>query len=101
MRSLQASGAENPNRVVVSVQGIDRVGIVAEVTRVLAEARANLTDISQSVLHNDLFVMVAMADLAEVNDFEALNTALTAAGERLGVEVRLQREQIFRAMHRV
>jgi ACT domain-containing protein len=92
----------NPNRVVVSVQGIDRVGIVAEVARVLAEGQANLTDISQSILHDDLFVMVAMANLSEDGDsFEALNDALTAAGTRLGVEIRLQREQIFRAMHRV
>jgi len=101
MSTLKTPETDNPNRVVVSVQGIDRLGIVAEVARVLAEARANLTDISQSVLHDDLFVMVAMADLAEANDFEALNLALNDAGKRLGVEIRLQREQIFRAMHRV
>ncbi len=93
---------QTENRVVVTVQGIDRVGIVAEVARVLAEGKANLTDISQSILHDDLFVMTAMATLADGGDsFETLNAALTAAGERLGVEIRLQREDIFRAMHRV
>ncbi len=93
---------QTANRVVVTVQGIDRVGIVAEVARVLAEGRANLTDISQSILHDDLFVMTAMATLGDDGDsFDALSSALTAAGKRLGVEVRLQREDIFRAMHRV
>ncbi len=97
-----STNAALSGRVVVTVQGIDRVGIVAEVARVLADGQANLTDISQSILHDDLFIMTAMATLA--NDgasFDALSDALAAAGERLGVDVRLQREEIFRAMHRV
>lgn len=89
-------------RVVVTVQGIDRVGIVAEVARVLAEGKANLTDISQSVLRDDLFVMVAVADLAENGaGFDELSAALAASAATLGVDIRLQREEIFRAMHRV
>lgn len=89
-------------RVVVTVQGIDRVGIVAEVARVLAAARANLTDISQSVLQGDLFVMVAVADLAENGaSFDELSASLAESATTLGVDIRLQREEIFRAMHRV
>jgi len=92
----------NGGRIVVTVQGVDRTGIVAEVTRVLYEAGANLTDISQSVLHGDLFVMVAVADLnPQGTAFDGVNTALDAVATALGVQIRLQREEIFHAMHRV
>jgi len=89
-------------RVVVTVQGVDRVGIVADVTRVLADAGANLVDIDQSVLRDDLFVMVAVADLAEDGTpFDVLRGQLDALSERIGVQIQIQREEIFRAMHRV
>ena len=89
-------------RVVVTVQGVDRVGIVADVTRVLADAGANLVDIDQSVLRGDLFVMVAVADLApDGTPFATLRGQLEDLGERIGVGIAIQREEIFRAMHRV
>ncbi|MDH4228439.1 MAG: ACT domain-containing protein [Nitrospirota bacterium] len=89
-------------RIVVTVQGVDQVGIVARVTTLLAECRANLTDISQSVLGGDLFVMVAVADLLpDGASFENLSDHMAALAESLGVEIRVQREEIFRAMHRV
>jgi ACT domain-containing protein len=90
------------DRVVVTVQGVDRVGIVARVTGVLAEARANLVDISQSVLGGQLFVMVAVAELdPEGPPFDTLRARLEELGGELGVQVHIQREDIFRAMHRV
>jgi ACT domain-containing protein len=89
-------------RVVVTVQGVDRVGIVADVTRVLADAGANLVDIDQSVLRGDLFVMVAVADLAGSGPpFAELRERLDTLGGRIGVRIEIQREEIFRAMHRV
>jgi ACT domain-containing protein len=89
-------------RVVVTVQGVDRVGIVARVTAVLAEARANLVDIAQSVLGGDLFVMVAVAELdPDGPPFDTLRTRLEELDGELGVQIHIQREEIFRAMHRV
>lgn len=89
-------------RVVVTVQGVDRVGIVARVTGVLADGQANLVDISQTVLRGDLFAMVAVADLAPQGaSFEALKDRLDALANELGVQISIQREEIFRAMHRV
>jgi len=94
--------SEPGRRVVVTVQGVDRVGIVARVTGVLAEARANLVDIAQSVLGGSHFVMVAVADLdPDGAPFDALRARLDAVGEELGVQVHVQREEIFRAMHRI
>jgi ACT domain-containing protein len=89
-------------RVVVTVQGVDRVGIVARVTAVLAEARANLVDIAQSVLGGNLFVMVAVAELdPDGPPFDTLRTRLEELSGELGVQIHIQREEIFRAMHRV
>lgn len=98
-----AGAAGGPaNRVVVTVQGVDRVGIVARVTGVLAEARANLVDIDQSVLGGNLFVMVALAELdPDGPDLDDLRGRLEAVAGELGVQAHIQREEIFRAMHRV
>lgn len=96
------SNDNGAGRIVVTVQGIDRTGIVARVTTALAEARANLTDISQSVLHGNLFVMVAVAHLAPDGlSFDELRTRLAGIGEEMGIQVHVQREEIFHAMHRV
>ena len=103
MSGVNVPEASEPGRrVVVTVQGVDRVGIVARVTGVLAEARANLVDIAQSVLGGHLFVMVAVADLdPEGPPFDALRARLDALASDLGVQIHIQREAIFRAMHRV
>jgi len=86
----------------VTVQGVDRVGIVARVTGVLAEARANLVDIAQSVLGGNLFVMVAVAELdPDGPAFDTLRTRLELLSGEMGVQIHIQREEIFRAMHRV
>lgn len=99
---MSTEGSETAGRVVVTVQGVDRVGIVARVTGILAEARANLVDIAQSVLGGDLFVMVAVADMdPEGPAFDTLRARLDGLGEELGVQIHIQREDIFRAMHRV
>lgn len=100
---MNKKDAENPaGRIVVTVQGVDKVGIVSRVTGVLADAHANLIDISQTVLRGDLFAMVAVADLStDSPPFDTIRTRLAALGEEIGVEIRVQREDIFRAMHRV
>lgn len=96
------AAASPAGRIVVTVQGVDRVGIVARVTAVLADAEANLIDISQTILGGDLFAMVAVADLSpDGGPFDTVRTKLTALGEEIGVEIRVQREEIFRAMHRI
>ena len=55
--------AESSNRVIVTVVGHDRTGIIAETSRVLADAGVNIVDISQTLM-GEFFVMIMMADLA-------------------------------------
>ncbi|WP_456483333.1 ACT domain-containing protein [Methanopyrus kandleri] len=88
-------------RAVVTVIGADRPGIVAGISSVLAEHNANIEDISQTVLR-DLFAMVMLVDLSEADvSVGELREELQKAGEELGVDVIVQHEDVYRAMHRV
>ncbi len=81
--------------------GVDRVGIVAGLAVVLAEHSVNIEDIRMTLM-GDLFTMIALVDLAGATvPFATLQEALQAAGHTLGVQVLIQRETLFRAMHRV
>ncbi len=89
------------DRAVVTVLGADRVGIVAGVSSVLAEHGVNIEDIRMATM-GDIFTMIALVSLAGMStDFAAVAAALGAVGERLGVQARIQRREIFDAMHRV
>lgn len=87
---------------VVTVTGRDRVGIVAAVSKILADYNVNIIDISQTILQEDIFAMMVMVDLAKATvDLSVLGEALKTAGEGLGVKIMIQHEDIFRFMHRI
>ncbi len=88
-------------KAVITVLGSDRIGIIAAVTAILAEAGVNILDISQTIMQ-ELFTMVMMVDLAHMGmDLETLQEKLGAKGEELGVQIRVQRDDIVRSMHRI
>lgn len=88
-------------RAVLTVLGVDRVGIVARVTTVLAELQVNIEDIRMALL-GDVFTMIAMVNVSgSTASFGEIQAALNDAGTALGVQVMLQREETFRVMHRV
>ena len=87
-------------RAVVTVMGQDRIGIVAGITGALAEAGVNIVDISQSLLQ-DIFAMILMVELPDNADLPVLHDRLAEVGNRLGVKVVVQHEDIFRFMHRI
>ena len=89
------------NRIVITVLGKNRPGIVAGVTRVLGEAGVDIRDITQSIL-DDIFTMTMIADIAESTlDFHELQEALSEAGDLSGVTVTVQREDVFNFMYRL
>ena len=89
------------NRIVITVLGKNRPGIVAGVTRVLSEANVDIRDITQSII-DDIFTMTLLADIADATlDFTQLQEALNQEGEQLGVEVQTQREDVFQFMYRL
>jgi ACT domain-containing protein len=88
-------------RVIVTVIGKDRVGIIANVCTLLAGHDVNILDISQTVLQ-EYFTMIMLADISGCSaTFAELSKMLSACGEEQGLSIRIQREDIFEAMHRI
>jgi ACT domain-containing protein len=89
------------NRIIVTVIGVDRVGIIAAVATLLAEANANIVDISQTTLQ-EFFTMIMMADIEHASvSFDELKRRLNAKGEEMGLKIDAQHEDVFKYMHRV
>jgi ACT domain-containing protein len=96
-----AAAAEAKSRAIVTVIGEDQVGIIAGVATILAECGANILDISQSIMQ-EFFVMIMMVDLAKAGvDFDELKARLNAKGAAMNLKIDIQREDVFKLMHRV
>jgi len=97
MDSSEGSSA----RMVISVFGLDHPGIVAGVSQILAEASCSIIDINQTVVQGK-FAMVIIADTTRARESTAeLKDRLRNEGEKLGVRIYAQREDLFNAMHRI
>lgn len=88
-------------RAIVTVVAKDAVGIIAYVGALLAEKNVNIMDISQTLMQ-EYFTMIMLVDASGSNtDFDELREFLRQKGEERNLVVRIQREDIFNAMHRV
>ncbi len=88
-------------RVVLTIVGEDKVGIIAKVSNALADMNINIININQNIMQG-FFNMVLIADMANANvPLAAARDRMAALGEEIGVEIRLQSEEIFTAMHRI
>ena len=88
-------------RVVLTIVGKDKVGITAKVSNALAEMNINIININQNIMQG-FFNMVLIADMAEANvPIAEARDIMAALGVEIGVEIRLQSEEIFSAMHRI
>ena len=86
---------------IVSVVGQDRVGIIAAVCNRLANYNVNILDISQTILQG-AFTMVMAVDVSQSTaSFGELGKGLNDLGAELGLSIRIQREEIFNAMHSI
>ncbi|MDA8124871.1 MAG: ACT domain-containing protein [Deltaproteobacteria bacterium] len=92
---------EKDLRAVITVVGIDRVGIIARITGKLAALSINILDISQTIM-GDLFTMSMIVDMAKgEKPFVEARDELVALGQEMGMEIHVQREDVFRYMHRI
>ena len=88
-------------KALVSVTGLDKVGIIAKVSAALSERNINILEISQTIL-DGYFTMLMIVDLAAAEDhFQQIADGLAALGEEIGESVRIQRLDLFDAMHRI
>ena len=94
-------GGKNMKKCILSVVGKDKVGITAGVCGVLADAGVNILDITQTILQ-EYFTMVVLVDIDTSNlDFGQIAEKLEEYGKESGMEIHIQREEIFDAMHRI
>lgn len=88
-------------KCVISVLGKDRSGIVAAISMALAECGANIDDISQTIL-NEIFSMTMLTTLdVDTADFNTVQERLKSVGEDLGVQIIIQREDVFQYMYKI
>ena len=88
-------------KIIITVEGKDMVGIIAEVSAFLRKANVNILDISQTVVQ-DYFNMMMIADGAKSSvKFDSLSKELAKIGAGMGLEIRCQKSEIFEMMHRV
>ena len=88
-------------KAIVTVIGKDQVGIIAAVCTLLSEKNVNVLDISQTILQ-EYFAMVMLVDTAACTlPFGDLAELLKVEGEKVALNIRTQREDIFNAMHRI
>lgn len=95
------ASSSTEDKVVVTVLGADKVGIVAGITSVLASCNANIEDLASTKM-GEIFVMIMLVDVSRANvGLRELRERLSRKAESLGVQVMVQHYNIFKAMHRV
>lgn len=89
------------HQIIVTVQGVDKVGIVAGVANVLTQYEVNIEDIKQTLMQGH-FVMFLLANIGNSKySFKEIKEALVKTGESLGMEVWVQRKEIVDNMHNI
>ena len=86
---------------IVSVIGNDTVGIIAKVTTCLASLQINILDLSQTIMQGN-FTMVMLVDLSgSTKSFDEISQTLEKLGEEMKLSIRIQKSEIFDAMHSI
>ena len=86
---------------IVSVIGRDRVGIIAAVCTKMADYRINILDISQTIVQGN-FTMIMAVDLENCEkSFDEVSESLNRLGKEMNLSIRIQRQEIFDAMHEI
>jgi ACT domain-containing protein len=96
------SGEDIPmKKTIITVVGKDTVGIIAKVCAYLAENGINILDISQTIVQGyfNMMMIVDTGDMAK--PFGDMADEMTALGEKIGVVIKCQKEEIFDKMHRI
>ncbi|MBE7027633.1 MAG: ACT domain-containing protein [Ruminococcaceae bacterium] len=88
-------------RAIITVVGCDKVGIIYEVSKVLAENDVNILDISQTIMQ-DMFTMIMLVSIDKTKvQVSELSSVLDGVGEKIGVSIKIQHEDLFNSMHRI
>ena len=86
--------------MVITVEGIDKPGIIATVAGEVARQHGNITDLSQTILAG-VFVMVLVVDMSGTEGYDTLVAGLERVGEEIGMEISVRLYSVYEAMHRI
>ena len=99
--SLPPVDRTSRSRIIIASFGLNRPGIVAAISAVLAENVCSIEDMSQRIMQ-EFYTLIMIVDIAACKaDLESLTEKLKAVEEKLGVTILVQHEDVFRYMHRV
>lgn len=88
-------------RAVITVIGHDTVGIIANTSRLLADSKINILDISQTIM-GEFFTMIMMVDMSHSDvKLDLISSQLDKIGQDMGLSIRIQSEELFNSMHRI
>ncbi|MBR1424187.1 ACT domain-containing protein [bacterium] len=89
------------DQILVTVSGVDKIGIVAKVTATLAKYEVNIEDIKQTLMQGH-FVMFMLCNIENSKGtFKEIKEAITSIGTEMGMEIWVQKKEIFDNMHRI
>ena len=98
--SRAAAAAAAVNLVVITVEGMDKPGIIASVAGEIARQHGNITDLSQTILAG-VFVMVMVVDMSGTSGYDALVEGLERVGREIGMDISVRLYSVYEAMHRI
>ena len=87
-------------KAVITVPGKDRTGIIASVSNLLYQHGVNILDITQTIL-SDMFTMIMLVEIGQDSEYNVVRDALLTLAGEMNLEIRVQRSDIFDAMHRI
>ena len=89
------------DKIIVTVSGVDNIGIVAKVTATMAQYSVNIEDIKQTLMQGH-FVMFMLCNISNSQStFKEIKEALTKCGEEMGMEIWVQKKEIVDNMHKI
>ena len=88
-------------KAIVTVVGKDQVGIIAGVCNTLAASRINVLDISQTIMEGTFTMIMLVAWTQGAPEFDVVQNRVSEKGKTMGVSIRMQRQDIFTAMHTI
>lgn len=94
-------GQRKMKKTIITVVGKDTVGIIAKVCTYLAENKINILDITQTIVQGYFNMMMIVDANGTEKKFDQVADELAVLGEEIGVQIKMQSEDIFNAMHRI
>lgn len=92
----------NKQSIIITISGIDKIGIVAKISKVLADLDVNIEDIKQTIMQENCFVMIMLCEISKSpKTFKEIKEAVSNAANELSMEVWIQRKEIFDKMHNI